>query len=105
MKWWADYIQGILVIGVVLYDVVKGEIPKHFDMFKSTMSQQHGYNTRNGYMPKISKPRMEWGRNKTYFKAINDWASLLSELKELIPKGIFKHKLRGFYLMAIFNLS
>ena len=91
--------------GVVLYNVVKGEIPKHFDMFKSTMSQQHGYNTRNGYMPKISKPSLEWGRNKTYFKAINDWASLLSELKELIPKSIFKHKLKGFYLIAIFNLS
>ena len=62
--------QGILVIGVVLHDIVKGEIPKHFDMFKSTMSQheQHGYNIRNGYMPKISKPRMEWGRNKTFLK-------------------------------------
>ena len=93
-----------MVIGVVLYDVVKGEIPKHFDMFKSTMSQheQHGYNIRNGYMPKISKPRMEWGRNKNIFKAINDW---VSELKELMPKSIFKHKLKGFYLIAILILT
>ena len=42
----------------------ENDIPEHFDVFKSTMSQQHGYNTRNGYMPVISKPRTEWGRKK-----------------------------------------
>ena len=73
---------------------MKGEIPEHFDVFRSTMGQQHGYNTQNGYMPKISNPRMEWDRNKTYFETINDWASLLSELKELMLKRIFKHKLK-----------
>ena len=31
----------------------ENDIPEHFDVFKSTMSQQHGYNTRNGYMPVI----------------------------------------------------
>jgi len=31
-----------------------------------------GYNTGNGHMPNISKPRTEWGRKKTYFKAITD---------------------------------
>ena len=29
----------------LVQDAMKGEIPKHFDVFKSTMSQQHGYNT------------------------------------------------------------
>ena len=31
----------------LVQDAMKGEIPKNFDVFKSTMSQQHGYNTRN----------------------------------------------------------
>ncbi|KAK2547318.1 hypothetical protein P5673_032794 [Acropora cervicornis] len=31
----------------LVQDAMKGEIPEHFDVFKSTMSQQHGYNTRN----------------------------------------------------------
>ena len=39
-------------------DVLKGVIPKHLDVFSSAMSQQHGYSTRNGYMPKVSRPRM-----------------------------------------------
>ena len=66
----------------LVQDAMKGEIPEHIDVFKSTMSQQRGYNTRSGYMPVISKPRTEWGKNKTYYKAITDWASL--------PKRIFK---------------
>ena len=69
-----------------------------FDLFKSTMSQQHGYNARNGYMPVISKPRTEWGKNKTYHKALTDWASLPTELKKLMPKRIFKYKLKQFLL-------
>jgi len=85
-------------------DAVKGEIPKHFDVFRYTMSQQYGYNTRNGCMPIISKPRTEWGRNKTYYKAITDWASLPTELKKLMPKRIFKNKLKQF-LLHRFNLS
>ena len=72
----------------------------------STMSQQHGYNTQNGYMPQISRPRMEWGRNKTYmyYKAIDDWALLPSELKRLMPKMIFKCKLKQFFLFNHFKL-
>ena len=83
----------------LVQDAMKGEIPEHLDVFKSTMSQQHGYNTRNGYMPVISKPRTEWGKNKTYYKAITDWASLhANKLKKLMPKRIFKHKLKQFLL-------
>lgn len=52
-------------------DALKGEIPEDLDVFSSTMSQRHGYNTRNGYMPKVGRPKTEWCRNKTY-KAIND---------------------------------
>ena len=39
------------------------------------MSQQHTYNTRNGYMLKVSRPRKEWGRNKTYYTTTNDWVT------------------------------
>ena len=52
----------------------------------------------NDYMPKISKPRIELGKNKTYFKAITDWASLPSELNRLMAKKIFKYKLKQFFL-------
>ena len=52
----------------IVQDAMKGVVPEHFDVF--TMSQQHGYNTRNGYMLVISKPRTEWGKNKTYYKAL-----------------------------------
>ena len=32
-------------------DTMTGEIPEHFDVFRSTLNQQSGYNTWNGYMP------------------------------------------------------
>ena len=48
-----------------------------------------GYNTGNGYMPAISKPRTEWGKNKTYYKAITDWASLPTELKKTYAEKNF----------------
>ena len=43
----------------LVHDAIKGEIPEHFDVFKSTMSQQHGHNTRNGYMLVVSERRTE----------------------------------------------
>ncbi|KAK2556930.1 hypothetical protein P5673_021149 [Acropora cervicornis] len=82
----------------LVHDAIKGKIPEHFDVFKSTMSQQHGYNTRNAYMLVISKPRIECGKNKTYYKALTDWALLPTELKKLMPKRIFKYKLKQFLL-------
>ena len=69
---------------------MKGDITEHFDVFRSTMSQLHGYNTRKGCMPQVRKPRTEWGKNKTYNKVITDWASLPKELKrerDLCQKG------------------
>jgi len=56
----------------LVQDALKGKISEHFDVFSSKMNQQHGYNTRNGYMPKVSRPGTEWGRNKAYYKATND---------------------------------
>ena len=43
----------------LVQDALKGEIPEHLDVFSSTMSQQHGYNTCNGYIPLVNKPRTE----------------------------------------------
>ena len=82
----------------IVQDAIKGSIPEHFGVFRSTMNQQHGYNTRNGYMPKVTRPRTEWGKSKTYYKAINNWATLPSALKKLMPKTIFKYKLKQFLL-------
>ena len=85
-RWTANYTGHRCCL---VQDALKGKIPEHVAVFNSTMSQQHGYNTRNAYMPKISRTRTEWGRNKTYYKAINDWALLPSELKRLMPKNDF----------------
>jgi len=85
-------------------DAMKGSIPEHFGVFRSTMNQQHDYNTRNDYMLKVSRPRTEWGKSKTYYKAIHNWATLPSALKKLMPKTIFKCKLKKF-LLNHFNLN
>ena len=53
---------------------------------------------QNGCVPKISKPRMEWCRKKTYFKAINNWALLPQEIKGLMPKSFFKDKVKQLLL-------
>ena len=61
-----DTMDGGKVTGMLFLDIVKAFdsinhkiLPKHFDVFNSKMTQQHGYNTRNGYMPKVSRPRTE----------------------------------------------
>jgi len=46
----------------------------------------------------ITGEKNQWGRNKTYYKAITDWAPLPTELKKLMPKRIFKYKLKQFLL-------
>ena len=91
--------------GVVLcMTQYEGSISEHFGAFRSTMSQGHGYNTRNDYMPKVSRSRTEWGRNKTYYKSIDDWASLPSTLKKLMPETLFKHKPKQFLLNHFLTL-
>ena len=88
----------------LVQDVLRGNIPKHFDIYNSNMTQPHGYNTRNAYLPKVSRPRTGWGRDKTYYKAINDWALLLSELKRLMPKTICNYKLKRFFIEPFSNV-
>ena len=70
----------------LVQDEMTGGIPEHSDEFRSTTSQQYSYNNRNGCIPIISEPRTEWGRNKTYYKAVTDWTSLPTELKKHAEK-------------------
>ena len=35
-------------------NAIKGNIPPHFESFKSTLRSSHGYNTRNGYLPSVA---------------------------------------------------
>ena len=81
---------------VAVQNAIKGDIPEHFNPFRSTLSQSHGYSTRNGYLPRMPKPRTEWGRRVTYFRALNDWASMPKEFKKPMPKSIFKRELDKF---------
>ena len=110
----------------LVQDALKGEISEHLDVFNSTISQQHDYNTRNGYLPKVSRPRAEWARNKTYFKVINDsWGltakraqeidvedycpendfSTQIEFFEFLVLNDFNHELLSFIFYETFNFS
>ena len=55
---------------------IKGNIPQHFESFKLTLRSSHGYNTRNGYLPRLPEAKAECGRRVSYFHFINDWMSL-----------------------------
>ena len=104
----------IVVVGPITCDMLWSSVlswarcnerrdPEHCNVFRSTMSQQHSCNKPNDHMPQISKPKMEWDRNKTYYKAIPNWASLLKELKRL-KKRIFKHKLKQLFTKPFLNV-
>ena len=49
-------------------NAIKGNIPQHFESFKSTLRSSHGYNTRNGYLPRLPKAKTECGRRVCYFR-------------------------------------
>ena len=63
-------------------NAITGDVPEHFEIFKTPLSQLHNYNTRNGFLPRLSKPRTEWGRRTTYYRALKDRASCLLNLKD-----------------------
>ena len=42
---------------IAVENAIKGNIPQHFERFKSTLRSSHGYNTRNGYLPRLPKPK------------------------------------------------
>ena len=63
-----------------------GDIPENFEVFRTPLSQLHNYNTRIGYLPRLPKPRTEWPRQTTYFRAFNEWATLPTALKDVRAK-------------------
>ena len=38
---------------------IKGDVKKHFQIFRTPLSQLHNYNTRNVFLPGLPKPRTE----------------------------------------------
>ena len=80
-----------------MQDALEGNIPEHFNVFNSKMSQQHTYNTRNGYMPKSAGQERNGAETKHIIKQLTI-GLLPSELKRLMPKTIFNYKLKQFLL-------
>ena len=46
-------------------NAIKGDVPEHFDILRTPLSRLYNYNTRNGCLPRLPKPRTEWGRRTT----------------------------------------
>ena len=82
---------------------IKGDIPQHFESFKSTLRSSHGYNTRNGYLPRLPKPKTELGKRVSYFRFTNDWMSLSVFLRRPMPCTIFKENLTRFLMDKYFK--
>ena len=82
---------------VFVQSAIKGDVPEHFDIFRTLLRRSHNYNTRNGFLPRLPKPRREWGRCSTYFTALNDWAFRSNELKRPLPNAFFKSLLRSHH--------
>ena len=53
----------------------------------------HRWELRNNYLPRLVRPRTEWRRRATYYKAITDWNSLPKSLRTLMPRTIFDSRL------------
>ena len=48
----------------------------------------HRWELRNNYLPRLVRPRTEWRRRATYYKAITDWNSLPKSLRTLMPRTV-----------------
>jgi hypothetical protein len=80
---------------VDVHNVIKGNIPKQFDRFRTPLTTLHVYNTRNGNLPSlIPNVRTDWGKRVTYFRASQDWNSLSDDLKKPMPVHIFTRNLK-----------
>ena len=79
-------------------NAIKGDIPQHFESFKSTLRSSHGYNTRHGYLPRLPKPKTESGKRVSYFRFTSDWMSLPVFLRKPMPCTIFKKNLTRFLM-------
>ena len=83
---------------IAVENVIKGNIPQHFESFKSTLRSSHGYNTRNGYLPRLPKSKTECGKSVSYFRFTHGRMSLPVFLRKPIPCAIFKKTLTRFLM-------
>ena len=81
--------------GALDINAIKGDVPEHFDIFRTPLGQLYN-NARNGFLPRLPKPRIERGRRTTYFRALYNWAFLPNELKRPMPNTVFKRDLNTF---------
>ena len=87
---------------ILVQNAIKGDIPEHFEKFRSPMNS-HGYNTRNGHLPRFDTIRTEWGRRITSYQALNDWQNLPLSLRQPMPTNIFKRRLHKHFINLTFN--
>ena len=71
----------------LVQNAIKGNIPVHFENFKSPLNT-HGYNTRNGHLPRFGRIRTEWGRRLTCYQAAIEWQNLPLSIRQPMPKNI-----------------
>ena len=64
----------------IVDNAIKGNILQHFESFQSTLKSSHGYNTRNGYLPRLLKTKLECGKRVSYL--FYKWLD--------VPPSIFK---------------
>ena len=83
----------------LVQNAIKRNIPEHFDKFRSPLNSSHGYNIRNGCLPRLPKVKTtDWGRRVTSFQATNDWMTLPMELRRPMPRNCFKRLLSKFFV-------
>ena len=75
----------------LVQNAIRGEIPQHLNCFKQIAN--HRLELRNNYLPRLVRPRTEWRRRTTYYKAKTDWNSLPKSLRTLMPRTIFDSRL------------
>lgn len=40
---------------LTVQNAIKGDVQEHFEIYKTSLSQLHNYNTRNGFLPRLPK--------------------------------------------------
>ena len=83
---------------IAVENAIKGNIPQHFESFKSTLRSSHGYNTTNGYLPRLPKPKTECGRRVSYFRSIIFFTVLFNNLRKPMSCANFKKNLTRFLM-------
>ena len=92
--WFPLYVRRFGHRCLIVQNAIKGDIPERFEIFRNPLS--HNCNTRNCYLFRLPKPRTQWGRQTTYFRVFNDWATLPTAFKRPMPDMIFKRNLKRF---------